>query len=314
MIETPKNEIFNVSTVSSNDDVNEVFNTSINTVDATESSLIIKNLANATLRHRIIAINETSLIAPVPYVFNSTIDIRYDFSEFKRLLIDSKTTSRFTKSMRQLQALQHLNPSIKFDPSTVESASFIFEMNSTVSIESVNLKTSIEPIIFHIIEINIFFLLSLTDLDKTDAYFNNVINRLIQKNQFHSIVRRYGHVFLMWHAFSRSIINESLNQHFCFLIEMEIRRLHRRFDHFFVRRLHQILKRTEHDVDVKIIQFLIKYCQHCQKFEKFSKRFNFILRNDDVDFNFNVTVDIFYIQNKPILHFVNETTRFQTNR
>ena len=95
---------------------------------------------------------------------------------------------------------------------------------------------------------------------------------------------------------------------------MKIRRLHRRFDHFFVRRLHQILKRAEHDVDVKIIQFLIKYCQHCQKFEKFSKRFNFILKNDDVDFNFNVTVNIFYIQNKSMLHFVNEATRFQTNR
>ena len=118
----------------------------------------------------------------------------------------------------------------------------------------------------------------------------------------------------MWHAFLRSIINESLNQHFCFLTEMEIRRLHRRFDYFFVKRLHQILKRTEHDVDVKIIQFLTKYCQHCQKFEKFSKRFNFILRNDDVDFNFNVTVNIFYIQNKSMLHFVNEATRFQTNR
>ena len=197
MIETPKNEIFNVSTVSPNDDANEVFNTSINTVDATESFLITKNLTNATLKHRITAINEISLIAFVSYVFNSTIDIKYDFSEFKKLLIDSKTTSRFTKNMKQLQTLQHLNSFIKFDPSTIESANFIFEMNSTASIESVNLKIPIEPIIFHIIEINIFFLLNLTDLDKANAYFNNVINRLVQRNQSHPIVRRYGHVFLM---------------------------------------------------------------------------------------------------------------------
>ena len=188
MIETSRNEIFNVSVVSSNDDVNEVFSISIGTVDATESFLIIKDLANAILRHRIIVIDEISLITFVSYVFNFTIDTRYDFSEFKGLLIDSKTTSRFTKNMKQLQTLQHLNPSIKFDFSTVESASFIFEMNSIVSIESVNLETSIEPIIFHIIGINIFFLLNLADLDKADAYFNNVINRLIQKNQFHSIV------------------------------------------------------------------------------------------------------------------------------
>ena len=197
MIETSKNEIFNVSAVSSNDDVNEVFSTSIDTVDAIESFLIIKDLANAILKHRITAINETSLIAFVSYVFNFTIDTRYDFSEFKKLLIDSKATSRFTENMKQLQTLQHLDFFIKFDLSTVGSASFIFEMNSIASIESVNLKISIGPIIFHIIEINIFFLLNLADLDKADAYFNNVINRLVQKDQFHSIVRRYGHVFLM---------------------------------------------------------------------------------------------------------------------
>ena len=188
MIETPKNEIFNVSAVSSNDDVNEIFNISINTVDATESFLIIKNLANATLRHRIIVINETSLIASVSYVFNFTIDTKYDFSEFKKLLIDSRTTSRFTKNMKQLQTLQHLNLFIKFDPNTIGSANFIFEMSNIASIESVNLKTPIGPIIFHIIGINIFFLLSLTDLDKADAYFNNVTNRLVQKDQSHSIV------------------------------------------------------------------------------------------------------------------------------
>ena len=181
MIETSKNEIFNVSTVSSNDDVNEVFNISIDTVDSIESFLIIKDLANVTLKHRMTAINEISLIAFVSYVFNFTIDIKYDFSEFKKLLIDSKTTSRFTKNMKQLQTLQHLNFFIKFDLSIVESVSFIFEINSIASIESVDLKISIEPIIFYIIEINILFLLFLADLDKANKYFNNVIKRLIKK-------------------------------------------------------------------------------------------------------------------------------------
>ena len=46
--------------------------------------------------------NETSSVASVPYVFNSTIDIRYDSSAYKDLLIDSETTSRFTKSMKHM--------------------------------------------------------------------------------------------------------------------------------------------------------------------------------------------------------------------
>ena len=82
MIETSKNETFNVSTALPNDDVNEVFSISIDTVNATESSLITKDLANATLRHRITAIDETLLVALAPYVFNSTIDTRYDLPQY----------------------------------------------------------------------------------------------------------------------------------------------------------------------------------------------------------------------------------------
>ena len=64
-----------------------------------------------------ISINETSSVASIPYVFNSTIDTKYDSSEFKGLLINSGTTFRSTKNMGQLQTLQHLDPFIKFDTS-----------------------------------------------------------------------------------------------------------------------------------------------------------------------------------------------------
>ena len=39
-------------------------------------------------------------------------------------------------------------------------------------------------------------------------------------------------------------------------------------------------------------------------------RFKFILR-DDVNFNYSIIVDIMYIDNSPILHIVDEATRFQ---
>ena len=47
--------------------------------------------------------------------------------------------------------------------------------------------------------------------------------------------------------------------------------------------------------------------------EKFSNRFNFFIKND-VQFNYNVVINIFYILNRFVLHFVNETIRFQTKR
>ncbi len=63
---------------------------------------------------------------------------------------------------------------------------------------------------------------------------------------------------------------------------------------------------------------MIKYCHHCQLHEKSSSRFSFTLK-DDIDFNFNIIVDIFYIEvkieiNKSILHLINEATRFQADK
>jgi hypothetical protein len=53
--------------------------------------------------------------------------------------------------------------------------------------------------------------------------------------------------------------------------------------------------------------------------EKFLERFSFLIR-DDLEFNFNVLMNILYIEikiedeNKFVLHLMNEITRFQVNR
>jgi hypothetical protein len=57
------------------------------------------------------------------------------------------------------------------------------------------------------------------------------------KKDHHSIIRRYDHVFVLWKIFIQSYIIESLDQNFCMLIEIELRRLHHRFEHFSTRRL-----------------------------------------------------------------------------
>ena len=104
-----------------------------------------------------------------------------------------------------------------------------------------------------------------------------------------------------------------MNQNSCLLIEVELKRLHRRFEHSSVRRLHQMLERSRHDTDLSILEHLTKYCKHCQMHDRSFERFSFTIKND-IDFNYNVIVDIMYINNKPILHIVDEATRFQTER
>jgi hypothetical protein len=79
-----------------------------------------------------------------------------------------------------------------------------------------------------------------------------------------------------------------------------------------------ILDRSDHEINSQAIEYLIKYCHHCQIHEKFSNRFSFTLK-DDLEFNFNVIVDILYLEvksdvNKSILHIMNETIRFQVDR
>ncbi len=138
------------------------------------------------------------------------------------------------------------------------------------------------------------------------------------KNEHHLMIRRYDHTFLLWNISAQSLVAKSFDQNSCFFIEIEWRRFHRRFDHFSSRRLQTILDRSDHQINSRAIEYLIKYYHHCQIHEKSSSRFSFTLK-DDLEFNFNVIVDIFYLKikshvNKSILQIVNETIRFQADR
>jgi hypothetical protein len=74
-----------------------------------------------------------------------------------------------------------------------------------------------------------------------------------------------------------------------------------------------VLERAGHDVDTEVLEYLTKYCEHCQKYGRSPGRFKFNLR-DDVNFNYSIIVDIFYISGKPVLHIVDEGTRYQAGR
>jgi hypothetical protein len=87
------------------------------------------------------------------------------------------------------------------------------------------------------------FLLSLADMDKLRVYFNNLTNYVVTPTGHHvPIVRRFGYCFLLWNTTLQSFISESFTYNPCFLTEVELRRLHRRFSYLLVSKLRNILE------------------------------------------------------------------------
>ncbi len=164
---------------------------------------------------------------------------------------------------------------------------------------------------FHVIKADTFFLLSLADMNRLKVYFNNVENLLIDKIKTSSVIRRFDHDFLLWKTFLHSYIVQFFEFNLCYLTDVELRQLHRRFDHSFILKLHDLLERFDHEVEKTVLKNLTKFCTFCQKYAKSSERFKFTLKND-VNFNYSVIVDVMYIENHLILHVVDDATNFQT--
>jgi hypothetical protein len=325
---------------------NELFLTSLDELRNIE--FIINSFANKTFEHRLILKDITNALInelfDFTFILISIIESRYDDREFKSILMNCDAARRSTTEIEQFIVLQRLNDSIQLNKSIVESK-IQFDIDSISIMSTIELNISLELMIFHIIKVNTSFLLCLVDLNRLEIYFNNLINELMQKcliiiilqidmkhSSFiillqtdmkiinHSIIRRYEHAFLLCKISNQSLIVEFFDENSCYLIEIELRRLHRRFDHLSARRLHQILDRFEHDVEYQAIEHLIKFCHHCQMHEKSLDRFTFSIRNEEIQFNFNILMNILYIEikieneNKSVLHLMNEAISFQASR
>eukprot|EP00171_Calliarthron_tuberculosum_P013661 IDg13661t1 len=59
-----------------------------------------------------------------------------------------------------------------------------------------------------------------------------------------------------------------------------------------------------------LLREISKRCKACQIYSNKPRRFKFTLR-DDIYFNHTIYIDIFYIDGNPILHVVDEATRYQ---
>jgi hypothetical protein len=237
---------------------------------------------------------------------------RYSSNTFMGLLIDTGAAAVSTAGYAQYLAYRKVARGIIIDTSTAGAASIRFGAGEPLqSLGSIDMETPIGNVRFHIVEAMTPFLLSIKDLDRLKVYYDNTKDLLVRHEPYMTapVVRRFGHPFLIWDYSLATYISQSFDEDQCFLTATELRRLHRRFGHPSVGRLHKTLQRAGYDTHREAIEKINKFCHHCQIHGKSPGRFRFTLR-DDVEFNHSIIVDIMYINGKPVLHIVDEATRF----
>jgi hypothetical protein len=226
-------------------------------------------------------------------------------------MVDTGAAGKSTAGYGQYQAYQKLFSDTQINSSKEGAVNATFSIRSTKSIGLITIDTPIRQCEFYIVQANTPFLLGITDMDTKGIMLDNLQNKLIssKSNILVLVVQRFGHPFLMWGPMITT---------YCHLTETELRTLHRQFGHLLVLRLVRLLERASHNDDSRnhrqLLERITKYCSKCQKHAGALLRFKFTLRDDNLDFNHSVYIDIMYINGLPLLHVVDEATRFQAAR
>jgi hypothetical protein len=294
------------------EDQTEHFITSFGVLEPQRAFDITTNLANQSLAH---ALTHTDTAATAtdsdPFMYTTTS--RYTSNVFYGIMIDTGASKKSTAGYGQYLAYKKVHDTT-INTTKAGAINVQFGIGSTPSIGSIIVDMPVGQAEFHIVEADTPFLLCLKDMDTLGVYYNNLKDLLVAPSRTVPVVRRFGHPFILWDQALQSYISQSFESNPCYLTTTELRRLHRRFGHPSADRLYRVLERSGHDdIDKKALHRLNKFCAHCQKYGKSPGRFKFTLR-DDIDFNYSIYVDIMYIDGQPVLHVIDEATRFQAAR
>ena len=230
------------------------------------------------------------------------------------MIQERHTRPRLAIDGQYIAYAQEFNPNLVLN--THEAVNARFGIGSAKSIGSITIPTPLGNAEFHVVENDIPFLLCLRDLDQFGAYYNNLTDLVVMTpTTTIPVTRRFGHPFILWDWTLSSFIVESVTHTTeCHLTSTELSRLHRRFGHPSSNKLANLIERSGHDFDRQALNKLTKFCTHCQKHAKSPGRFKFTLRDDSIDFNGSVFLDIMYINGQPVLHIIDEATKFQAAR
>jgi hypothetical protein len=185
----------------------ETFITSFDFVENANAEIMITNLANRSLSHFLINNLHISLkmshLSDFVHTCMKNIDLftyiiidRYTFEVFYGIMIDSGASVRSIVGYGQYLAFIKNTP-ITLDRAKAGAVNVQFGIGSISSLGSITIDISMGLVEFHVVKADTSFLLSLADMDRLKVYFNNVENLLIGKIKTLSIIRRFGHGFLL---------------------------------------------------------------------------------------------------------------------
>ena len=208
-----------------------------------------------------------------------------------------------TAGKGQYMALKTILPDLEIDLSAAKH-SIKFGKGRVDSEGTIVVSTPFGEVVFYVVPAHTPFLLCIDDMDSMGIFLNNLQNVLFQPRTGKevAVVRKWGHPFMLLDSREQTLA-------WCHMTEPELRQLHRRFGHPSIARFATVLERAGQEFDYETVKRLTKFCHHCQLHAKSPGRFRFALK-DDLDFNYNVEVDVQYLDGKPVLHLVDVATAF----
>lgn len=291
--------------MNTDDNSHETFFTEFGSIDGPQTIAILndQSVLHALTKEDIFKDKGNELDDKSAFTFSH----QYSSSIFQGIMPDTGAAGVSTAGEPQYLALQQLDPSVQLDTSTEGHHRITFGKGKATSKGTIQVQTPFGMITFHVVPTNTPFLWCIDDMDRMNVKFNNLENTLIQGNKVVPVVRKFGHPWLLLHQKEQSLA-------WSHLTTSEMRRLHRRFGHPSVDRLMKVLQRAGiDDIDGNAIKHITRYCHQCQMHSKSPGRFKFSLQ-DDYHFNYEVIVDVMYIDSKPVLHVVDSATAFQAAR
>jgi hypothetical protein len=180
------------------------------------------------------------------------IEDRYLRLTFQGILPDTGAANVSTAGREQLMALQREDPRVELDKQTAGQVLIKFRKRPPVtSLGTTKVKTPIRTITFHILDTPTPFLLCLADMDRLGVYLDNTRDKMVCGTTRIFIVRKWGYPWFYLNRMENVIL---------FISETKLRRLHRRFGHPAVNRLHQLLTKAHYDVDYEILASINRFC------------------------------------------------------
>lgn len=116
-----------------------------------------------------------------------------------------------------------------------------------------------------------------------------------------------GHLYAQMHLVSGTFFTKS-----------QLSKLHRQFFHPSAQKLFNLLRRARPEEatpeTLKHLEELSRYCDPCQRIQNAPKRFKVTFGAENSRFNERIILDIMYLGSDPVLHVVDEGTRFGASR